>query len=110
MSVCATSVLLAPGNLMNASTSEFDSVAKWIPISFEPFRCFMIYFALSMWAWLGFALYLASILVMVVMSGLVEIDNQFRLPMSILISFIACFCAVLESFDGGIISTEYPNL
>jgi hypothetical protein len=82
-----------------------------IPLDFVPFKYLITCLTLSICFDVGFDVYLASKLVMVAMSGHVDIESQLRLPISVCILCWSLFC-VVESVVHvvGMESTGYPDL
>ena len=71
------------------SWSDVKVIPTWL-VPQRYLNIIMYLLVLSIWAWLGFAIsYLASMLVFVDMLGLVEMESQFKLSMSIFIKLVA---------------------
>jgi hypothetical protein len=104
----AVTWLVGIGNFTYALIFAVDVVVKRIPLDFVPWRYFITRLIASMWPLAGIIVYLAIMLVMVAMSGRVEIDNQFKHPKN--------FCMYL-TYDAfavvgvvvGILSTGKPD-
>ena len=75
-----------------------------------PLRYLTTRLACVIWLFEGLEVHVASIFVMVAISGQVEMDNQLRHPISMRISCVVSTCSSGGSFDFGIESTGYPLL
>ena len=70
------------GNFTNDSREVLCCVVKQIPWCLVPFRYRTTLLTLSRWPLDGFAVYFARMLVMVAISGRVDMDNHVRQPIS----------------------------
>ena len=90
------------GNFRNEVMCGFSVVVNSMPCSLVPFRYLITLFAAAMCPFDGFKVYLARMLVMVAMSGRVEIASQLRQPTSCcMVWLLACLVAFDCDFGGG---------
>ena len=100
---------LGRGNLTNDSTLESVIVSKLMPRVLVPLRYLITRLTYRRWDLVAFVVYLASMLVIVAMSGRVDIESQVKQPIR------TCIVCVFSEYsvDGergvGMESTGYPD-
>ena len=97
------------GNLTKDVSEVLGIVVNRMPVSLVPFRYFITYFTWSICDFEGLCVYLARMLVIVAMSGRVEIASHVRQP--IYCCIVCCVQLVrdgLEDYCSWIEIRQYP--
>jgi hypothetical protein len=75
-------LFVGTGNLTYALILVVGAVVNKIPFDLVPFRYRITLLTASIWPFVGITVYFANMFVIVDISGRVEMDSQFKLPMN----------------------------